>query len=153
LACWLELSRISRPASLMSASLCPASLMSASLCPASLTHLSESRNELNQTGSEDRRGAVPGERGDWLLRQHLIPRGMAVARPEPEICRALPSSRNVEAKQVALRNYCSDLDHGPRTCSRAAESSIASSREMPSCCAVARGCSSSRMKRGRLPTA
>ena len=33
----------------------------------------ESRYELNQTDSEDRGRAVPGERGDWLLQHHLCP--------------------------------------------------------------------------------
>src|SRR5208282_5120022 len=34
----------------------------------------ESRYELNQTHSEDRGRAVPGKRGDWLLRHRLCPR-------------------------------------------------------------------------------
>ena len=33
----------------------------------------ESWYELNQTDSEDRGRAVPGERSDWLLRHHLCP--------------------------------------------------------------------------------
>ncbi len=33
----------------------------------------ESRYELNQTDSEDRGRALPGERSDWLLQHHLCP--------------------------------------------------------------------------------